>query len=102
MIIALGLKNQRGLGLPPLLRGLALGLRGSGLASGALRGLRRRGAEAALGHPALDIALLATGDGQSTGGDVLLDDRAGPGVGAIADGDRRNEHRVRAGTHVRA
>src|SRR5699024_12645710 len=97
MIIAPCLKNQRGLGLLPLLRGFAPGLRGSGLVSGALRGLRRRGARAALGHPALDIALLATGDGQSTGGGVRLDGRGGPGGGAIAGGDRRDGERVRGG-----
>ncbi len=50
--------------------------------------------------PALDVALAATANGERPGRDVLDDHRPGRGVGAVAHGHRRDQHRVAADPHV--
>ena len=72
------------------------------LSVAALCGLGGRRVGAVLLHPALDVALGPTGHGQRARRHVLLQDGARPGVGAVADGDRRDELRVGAGADVRA
>src|SRR5438093_754697 len=53
---------------------------------------------ALLGPPLFDRRRYALGE--RAGGDVAGDHRAGPGVGAVAELDRRHEHGVRPGAGV--
>src|SRR2546430_9106493 len=73
-----------------------------GLVQRAPGGLGGGGALPVLEHPLLEVSLRPTGDGQRAGRDVAPDHRAGPGVGAVPDGDGSDEHVVRAGLRVRA
>ena len=67
-----------------------------------LGGLSGRAARPLALHPVLDVALRTGGNRQRAGRDVLAQHGARAGVGAVADGHRRDEHGVRAGAHVRA
>ena len=51
--------------------------------------------------PSLDVALRGHVDGQRARRHVLADDRAGAGVGPVANPNGRDEHVVRPGAHVR-
>src|SRR6266496_3942305 len=51
-------------------------------------------------YPACHVALTTARDAERPGRDVLVDDRAGCGICAVADGDRRDEHGVRADADV--
>src|SRR3954469_11031843 len=51
---------------------------------------------------ALDVGLARAGDPEGAVGDVLVDDGAGAGVGAVADGDGGDEGDVDAGLHAGA
>ena len=63
---------------------------------------RGRGARAGPGHPAVDVALAPTGDGDLAGVDVTGEGAAGRDVGAVGDVDRRHEHGVGADERVLA
>ena len=78
-------------------------LRGQVVALGrALDGGRGRGAGPRARDPALDVALRARAHAERARGHVAADDAAGARVGAVADGDRGDEHVVRARAGVRA
>ena len=72
--------------------------------SAVLLGIRPRPPRARLGRgtrtpaldPALDVALAGAGHRHRPRRDVVGDDRTGRGVGAVADGHRRDEHGVAA------
>src|SRR5687768_8672118 len=49
----------------------------------------------------LDGALAGPGDGEGSRLDVVRHDRPGGGVGAVAEGDGRDERRVHPGLHAR-
>ena len=70
----------------------------AGAPAGRLRG---RAAGSLALHPALDVALRTRRHRQRARRHVLADHGARAGVGAVADGDRCDEHGVGAGAHVR-
>src|ERR1700761_4380793 len=69
---------------------------------GGFRCLRGRAAWAFSLHPAFDVALRTGGYRQRSRRDVVAQHCARAGVGAVADGHRRDEHGVGPGPHVRA